>query len=358
MQKEGRVWVSGSMSMMGPECAFATMPATTPGSLNSSIEIGEFQTSLDAVDEPKSSENAQPSKSTSLVVSSGIHASIHAPRSTVDHALDENTEKLKTLPTTRSSLTDSRTQSGLAGSIHAPCARTPHQAAQGTSKHSVDAPNWAAIARAEVFSKVSEGSAAVQSDNSSNPALDTDGSEPPTTTRCAAKDQGEEASIDNSDGSSDHADDLEVTTGSGETDSGLDEVDDEPNEQDSTTRCRQTRRRGKPRRRRQRVPYVPPPRMQNLKQHPIVDLLAAQPQAPPNAFAPPPAALSGQYYTHAYPPPPPHYRHPQCLGSLQTATHYPSHATGFQPPGPHNPMFYSHIPHAQHFSPQAPLYGR
>jgi hypothetical protein len=108
--------------------------------------------------------------------------------------------------------------------------------------------------------------------------------------------------------------------------------------------------------------------MQNLTQHPIVNLLAAQAQAPPNAFVPPPhhptSALG-----HMVPPNAmtnhlgqhPHYSHPPHLGSPQTAAHCPSHTPGFQPPGPHNPMFYSHMPHAQNFFPQAPfipLYGR
>lgn len=383
--QEGRVGVSESTGAIGQEYAPVATPETTPGSPESSIDNCEFQTCLDAVEESKSSEIAQLTRSISPVVSSGIHASIHAPWSKIDQVLDENTEKSTTQPsltTTRSTLTDNRMQIGLAGSIHAPGARcsTPHQAGPSSSKHSADVPNWAAIARAEDSSKASRGSRPAQSDNPSNPALDKEGTEVPTTTRCAAKDQEEEGSIDNSDGPSDHADDLEDKTGSGETDNGLDELDDELNEQDSTTRCRRNRRRGKPRRRRQSVPYVPPPRMQNLTQHPIVNLLAAQAQAPPNAFAPPPAALSGQYYTHAHPPPPTHHptsvldpmvppnamhnhlgQHPHYRHSPQTATHYPSHAPGFQPPGPHNPMFYYHIPHAQNFSPQAPfisLYGR
>jgi hypothetical protein len=377
------------MHAIGQECTPVATPATTSDTLESSIENGGFQTSLDAVEELKSSENVQFTRSNSSVVSSGIYASIHAPRSTVDQAHDQNSKKLTTQPyltTTSSSPTDNRVQIGLAGSIHAPGARIPHHAAQGSSKHSADAPNWAAAARAdsEVPLKASGDSTPAQSGNSSNPALDKDVSELPTTIRCAAKDPDEEGSVDNSDGSSDHADDPEGTTGSSETDNGLDEMDDEPSEQDSTTRCRRTRHRGKPRRRRQRIPYVPPPRMQNLTQHPIVDILAAQAQAPPNAFVPPPTALSGQYYTHAYPPPPnhltsapghmappnvipdhlgqhPHYRYSQHLVSPPTATHYPSHVPGFHPPGPRNPTFYSHIPHAQNFSPQAPhipLYGR
>jgi hypothetical protein len=382
LQKESRVQVSESMHAIGQGCTPVTTPATTSDTLESSIENGGFQTSLDAVEGLKSSENVQFTRSNSSVVSSGIYASIHAPRSTVDQAHDQNAKKLTTQPSltaTSSGPTDNRVQIGLAGSIHAPGARIPHHAAQGSSKHSADAPNWAAAARAdsEVPSKASRDTTPAQSGNSSNPALDKDVSELPTTIRCAAKDQDEEGSVDNSDGYSDHADVPEGTTGSSETDNRLDEMDDETSEQDSTTRCRRTRHRGKPRRRRQRVPYVPPPRMQNLTQHPIVDILAAQAQAPPNA-------LSGQYYTHAYPPPPyhltsapghmappnvipnhlgqhPHYRYSQHLGSPPTATHYPSYAPGFQPPDPHNPTFYSHTHHAQNFSPQAPfipLYGR
>jgi hypothetical protein len=383
--------VSESTGAIGQEYAPVATPATTPGSPESSIDNCEFQTCLDAVEESKSSEIAQLTRSISSVVSSGIHASIHAPWSKVDQALYENTEKSTTQPSlsaARSTLTDNRMQIGLAGSIHAPGARCsiPHQAGQGSSKHLADAPNWAAIAIAKVSSKASRGSGPAQTDNSSDPALDEDGTEVSTTTRCAARDQEEEGSIDNSDGPSDHADDLEDKTVSSETENGLDELDDGLNEQDSITRCQRNRRRGKPRRRRQSVPYVPPPRMHNLTQHPIVNLLAAQAQAPPNGFVPPPVTLSRQYYTHTHPHPPPlhrptsaldhmvppnamhnhlgqhpHYRHAPHLGSPQTATHYPSHAPGFQQPGPHNPMFYTHISYAQNFSPQAPfipLYGR
>ena len=383
LQAEGCVGLSESMLAIGQECQPVTTSQTSRDSLESSIENGGVQASMDCVEEPKSTGNAAPAGSISPEVSSGIYASIHAPRQRstgVDQALDDDTEKLATQPactTTPSSPTDNRTQSGLAGSIHA-----PNQAAERSSKHSADAPNWAAAARAQVSSTASRDSIPAPSrhGNSSNPAVGEDSSEPPATAiRCAATKDQHQGSVDNSDESSDRVDDLESTTGSGGTDSGLNEVDDQ-DEQDSTTRSRRTRHRGKSRRPRKKVPYIPPPRMQNLTQHPIVDVRA---QAP-NAFTQSPAPLSGQYYIHVHPPPPhhptsapghmvppngipnhfgqhPHYRHSQHLGSPHMATHYPSPVPGFQPPGPYNPISYPHMPHPQNLPPQAPftpLYGR
>jgi hypothetical protein len=197
-----------------------------------------------------------------------------------------------------SSSTDDGPQSGLTASIHAPRRCPPLEAARRSSQHSADAPNWAAAARAEDSSTTSGVSVTAQRDNSPDPALDDDaddGSELPTATRCAVKDQ-EEGPVDSSDGSLDYADDQEgTTTGSGETDDGLDlDEADDPNEQDSSPQSRRTRRRGKSRRHRQKAPYLPPPRMRlgNLMQHSVVDGFAAQTQLH-NALAAPP------------PPPPP-----------------------------------------------------
>ena len=364
-----------------------TTPKTTTDFLESSTENVESQASMDVMGESNSCEYAQPERPISPVFFGGIYASIHAPhrRSTgVHQTLDDNTEELATPapPTTRSSPADNGPQRGLAGSIHAPGARTPDQATQHSPKHPADAPNWAAAARAQV-STASEGGGPAQCNTPFSPSPDgADVAGLPTTMRCAAaaKDQ-EESFVDNSDGSSDHADDPEGTTGSDETDTGLNEVDG-PNEQDTDMRIRRTRRRGKPRRPRQKAPYILPPRMQVLTQHLIVDALAAQAHAT-NALVPAPAPLSGHQYNPIHPPPPhhsasvpghmvprnvipnhlgqhSHYRHPCHLGSLHMATHYPSPIPGFRPTGPHNPI-YPHMPHPQNLSLQAPftpLYGR
>ena len=345
-----------------------TTPTTTPDCLESSTENGESQVSMDAVGESNSCEYAQPERPISPVFSGGIHASIHAPhrRSTgVHQTRNDNTEELATPtpPTTRSSPADNGPQRGLAGSIHAPGARTPDQATQHSLKHSADAPNWAADAGAQV-STASKGSVPAPCNTSSDPSPDTDVSGLPTTMRCAAatKYQEEESSVDNSDGSSDHMDDPEGTTGFDETDTGPNEVDG-PNEHDTNhMRIRRTRRRGKPRRPRQKAPYIPPPRMQVLTQHLIVDALAAQSGRHYNPIHPSPPHHSASASGHMVPRnvipdhlrQHPHYRHPRHLGSLHMATHYPSPFPGF------NPM-YPHMPHPQNLSLQAPftpLYGR
>ena len=389
---EGYVGASELMHMrtIGQERAPVTMPKPAPDSLEPSIENSEAQASIDAVGVSNSCRYLQTERSISPGFSSGIHASIHAPhrRSTgADETLGDNTAELASPPattTTRSSPTDNGSQRGLTGSIHAPGASIPDQDIQHfqhSLEHSADAPNWAAAARAQVSSTASEGSVPAERDTSSNPPPDTDVSELPTTVRCAAKDQEEESSVDNSDGSSDHADAREGTAGSGETDNGLDEADG-PNEQDTDAQTRRTRRRGKPRRPRQKAPYIPPPRMQVLTQHLAVDALGAQVHAT-NALAQPPAPLIRQHYTPIPLPPHhsasapghmvsrnvipnhlgqhPHYRHPMHLGSVHMATHYPSPFPGFQPTGPHHNPIYHHMPHPQNLFLQAPftsLYGR
>lgn len=384
------------MRTTGQDCTPVTAPKTVPDSLEISIENGVSQTSMDPMGESNSCGYAQPEESISPGSSSGIHASIHAHHRRspgVDQTLDDNTEE----PVARSSPTEHPPQRRLADSIHAPGARIPDPAAQHSPKpkHSADAPNWAAAARAEVSSAststASGGiSVAAKRDTSSDPSPDTDASELPTSMRCAAKDHHEGSSaVDKSDGSSDHADDPPegtTTTSSGGTDSGLDEVVVGPSEEDADARIRRTRRRGKPRRPRQKAPYIPPPRMRPMTHHPfVVDApLAAQAHAANALAPPPPASLSGQHYTPIDPPPRhhsasalghmippnvipnylgqhPHHRHPWHLDSIHMATRFQSPFPGFQPTGPHNPTTYPHMPHPQNLSLQAPftpLYGQ
>ena len=329
----------------------ATRRACSPPTTNTPehlVETGSLHASaasIDAVEEPTLSGNAQPTRSTSPKVTSGIQASIHAP-TRAPQVLDENMEESGDGPThamTRSSRTDNGAQSGLHASIHAPARCHPSQSAQRSSKHTTDVPNWAAISRAQNSSTASEVGLQAQRGNSPDPAR---ASELPTTTRCAARDQ-EGGAVDNSDGSLVSVDDLEGTTGSGETDSTLSEADD--SNQDPTKPSRRPRRRGKPRRPRQKVPYVPPPRMRNPIQHPAVDGVAQRP-----------ASLSSHYYTRT-PPPPPHHPtsapgpmvppngiiHDQ-FGQRSHYHHsYPHVAPipGFQPPGFHNPSFYPLVHH-------------
>lgn len=340
------------------------------------IEPGSFQTYAEAVEESGSSGNAQPTKSASPRVTDGLHASIHAPPDASTGTLQvlgddtENSEE-PTHPITRSNSTGS----GLYASIHAPAPGQSGQSAQRPSKHHTDVPNWAAICRAEKSS--TEGGLLAKCGGKSPDsatALDEDASELSTTTRCATSDQ-EGSSVDDSDGSSlVHADDQEDTTiDSGETGNTPSNVD-APDEQGftGTKPPRKSRRRGG-RRIRQKIPYFPPPRMQNM-QHPVVDARTQGPGQTPNVL-PAPAPMSGHhYYTHA-PPLPPH--HPSAPGHMippngimhdqfgRYPHYYPSSPQmapipGFQPPGPHNPMFYPIEPHP-HVSPLAPptlLYGR
>jgi hypothetical protein len=346
---------------------------------------------IDAVEEPESPGNAQPTKSASPRVTDGLRASIHAPpdpNTGTLQALGDDAENLEKEPT-HSMTRSNSTRSGLYASIHAPAVGQSGQPAQRSSKHHTDVPNWAAICRAEKSS--TEGSSLPANSPDSAAALDEGASEPvSTTTRCAANDQKGSSVDADSDGSSlVHADDQEeedTTIGSG--DSETDSLNtpgevDAPDEQDSTGTnlkpSRKSRRRGR-RRTRQRIPYVTPPRMQNLPvtQHPVIDG-RAQPEGTgqtPNVWAAPASLSRHHYYTHA-PPAPPHY--PTSAPGLMIPPngiihdqfgryphYYPSspHVApipGFQPPaGPHNPMFYPIGPHP-HLSPHAPstlLYGR
>jgi hypothetical protein len=333
------------------------------------IESGGFQTFIDAVEESESSRNAQPTKSASPRVTDGLRASIHAPPDPSTgtlQALGDDTENLE--EPTHSMTRSNSTRSGLDASIHAPAAGQSGQSAQRSSKHHTDVPNWAAICRAEKSS--TEGSP------DSAAALDEHASEPSTTTRCAASDQ-EGSSVDDSDGSSlVHADDQEDTTiGSGEIDSTPGEVDASDGQDSAGTKpSRKSRRRGG-RRTRQKIPYVPPPRMQNLPvtQHSVIDVRAQGPGQVPNVLAAPPSLSRHHHYTQA-PPAPSHYHPTSAPGPIFPPNgimhdqfgrypHYYPHVApipGFQPPGPHNnPRFYPIWPHP-HVSPHPPstlLYG-
>jgi hypothetical protein len=343
-QTQGCARVSQPIDATGRACS----PPTTD-TPERPVETSSLHASIDVAEEPTSSRNAQPTRSTSPKVTGRIHASIHAPPDSstgAPQAVGENIEKSGEKPThamTRSSPTDNGTQDGLHASIHAPARCRPSQSAQRSSKHSTDVPNWAAISRAQNSSTAPGGGFQAQCGNSPDPAGAPD---LPTTTRCAARDQ-EGGTVDNSDGSLVSADDQEGTTGSGETDNTVSEADD--SKQDSTKPSRRPRRRGKPRRPRQKVPYVPPPRMRDSIQHPAVDVMAQGP-----------ASLSSHHYTHAHPLPPHHsisapgpmvppngIIHDQ-FGQHSYYNHsYPHVAPipGFQPPGLHNPRFYPLVPH-------------
>ena len=305
---------------------------TTSNTPELPVETGSFRASIDVVEEPESSGAVQSTRSPSPAVSGGVYASIHAPPNP-----------------------SNGTQSGLYASIHAPARSPPNQSAQHPHKHHTDVPNWASICRAQNTSSSSaSGGSNFQAQRGNSPdraPLDEGAPELPTTTRCAARDQ-QGGSVDNSDGPLVHVDDPEGTTGSSETDSTLGEADD-PNEQDLPKPSRRTRRRGRPRRPRQKVPYVPPPRMRNLIEHSAVDVLARG-QTANDALAAP------LHYAHLPPPLP----HPTTLApgpmiplggimhdQFGRHPHYHHHSPyaapipGFQPPSPHDSRFYPLGPH-------------
>jgi hypothetical protein len=125
-----------------------TRPPTLPSALSS---LAGLQTFIDAVEEPESSRNAQPTRSASPRVTDGLRASIHAPPDPSTGTLQapgDDTENLEEEPT-HSMTRSSSTRSGSDASIHAPAAGQSGQSAQRSSKHHTDVPNWAAICRAE-----------------------------------------------------------------------------------------------------------------------------------------------------------------------------------------------------------------
>ena len=359
---------SESMDATRQACA----PTTISNTPERPVETGSLQATVDAVEEPESSGNAQRTISMSPKVTNGLHASIHAPPDSSAGTLQplgeniEKSEKVSTHVITGSNPTDNNTRSRLCTSIHAPVAS---QSAQRSSKRQTDVPNWASICRAEKPPGTS---------GAGIPAFDGGASELSTTTRCATSDQ-EGSFVDKSDGSLVNPDDQEDTTG--ETDSTLGETDD-PNEQNSTRKpSRKPRRRGGGRRPRKKMPYVPPPRMQSLPvtQYPVIDVRAQVPAQTSNVLAAPPASLNRHHYKHV-PPAPPH--HPTLDPGLMTPPngviynkfgryphYYPDSLAphlapipGFQLPGPHmhhNPRFYpGPYPHVSPHPPSALLYGR
>jgi hypothetical protein len=372
---QGCAGVSESMDAPRLVCA----PPNTSNTPECPVETGSSQAPINAVEEPESSGNTPPTTPTPPRLTGGLRASIHAPPDPSAVALQvlcDNTEKLgkeSAHSMTRSSPTDI----GLNASIHAPARCPPSLPAQRSSKHHTDVPNWAAISKAQ-NSESSTASGGISSHalrgNSPDPTLDV----PTTTMRCAARGQEGRGSVDSSDGFliysvDDQEESSTSTTGSGETDQdstlGDDTEADDPNEQDNDfftqPSSRRARRRGRPWRPRQKVPYVPPPRMRNLT---VVDA---------NSLAYPPTSLGvHQPYTNAPPPPPlPHhptspsgpmmispngimhdqYGRPGYRYHHSSPPHMVAPIPGFQPPCP---QFYPHPLHVSPQAPSTPLYGR
>lgn len=212
------------------------------------------------------------------------------------------------VPPTTQVIVGSTSPRGLAASIHAP------QGCQAI--HSADAPNWAAAARADSTAAVSRGSGSAERGITPNQD-DSDQLDVPTAIRCAAvRDENEGSGVDDSDGGStmhptgDRWDG--APAGFYETDSGLDAADDSNEQESTTTRSRRSRRRGKPRRPRTKVPYLPPPRMRNLTQHPVVDMILEARAL--HRLATGSAVSNGQHYSLP--------RHPASVSDQPLADYY------------------------------------
>ncbi|KAI9461036.1 hypothetical protein BJY52DRAFT_247013 [Lactarius psammicola] len=296
------------------------------------------------------------------------------------------------VPPTAQATIGSNAPRGLAASMHAPQECLPVQAKREILGHSADAPNWAAAAREDSTAAASRGSSSAQRGKTPDNELDdSDELDVSMATRCAIQDDENEGSgVDDSDGSMHPAaDDRDGAAGSYETDSGLDAADDS-NEQESTTWSRRSRRRGKPRRSRTKVPYLPPPRMRNLTQHPIADMLIEARAL--HGLTTGPAVSNGQHYSHALPqqslhpasgsgsgsivPPQAmgsdplgqplgyHQTQQQHMGSSSTANFHPSHISSLQSftsPAPYYPILYPQNPHGERATPLMPCplpYGR
>lgn len=210
------------------------------------------------------------------------------------------------VPPTTEAIVSSNVPRGLAASMHARGC-LPSQAKREIAVHSADAPNWAAAAR-EDSTVASQSSSSTQRGKMPNQRPDdSDESDVPTASRCSIQDENEEGSgIHDSDGSMHRVDNRDGAACDHETDSWPDAADDS-NEQESAIPSRRSRRRGKPRRPRTKVPYVPPPRMRNLTQHPAVQVLVGARAL--DKLAAGPAVSNGQHHSHTLPqqPEPPYF---------------------------------------------------
>ncbi|KAI0307664.1 hypothetical protein B0F90DRAFT_44735 [Multifurca ochricompacta] len=309
--------------------------------------------------------------SNSSEVAGGIYASMHAPKDLrLYETVGESTEKLGIQPTgaaTGLRPTNSSAPS-LVASIRAPKEHLQNQITQDSSEHSLAAPIRAID---QTLRAGSGGNCSIRQGKTPDLASggDTNELELSTVTRCAVQGE-EEGPVDNSGVLLDPADDHESVAGSRETVCGVDVAAD-LNDPGSTTRPRRSRRRIKPRRPRQKVPYFPPPRMQNLAQNSANNLLTAQARAF-NASASTPVHSGGQCYPHAFHQPsqyhisapcpiipltvirPNHLGEPFCytqaqhMESSHTAGLYPSPISSISSllsPGPYHPMLHFPSPH-------------
>jgi hypothetical protein len=287
------------------------------------------------------------------------------------------------VPPPTEAIVSSNVPRGLAASIHAPGGCLPSQAKREIAVQSADAPNWAAAAREDlILAAASRSSSSTQRRKTPYQRPDDgDESDVPTASRFSIQDENEDGSgIHDSDGSMHRADNRDGEACDHETDSWPDAADDS-NEQDSATPSRRSRRRGKPRRPRTKVPYLPPPRMRNLTQHPAVQVLAGARVL--DKLAAGPAVSSGQHHSHTLPqqpgphtsvsgsivPPqamvsdqlgqPTYHQTPQQhMGSPSTADQlqllHISSLQSLPSPAPYYPIFYAQNPHGERATPLTP----
>ncbi|KAI9445361.1 hypothetical protein H4582DRAFT_2183346 [Lactarius indigo] len=267
----------GALDLMHSRIQASPLPIESKARSNSPgpvSAVSRIQESTHSPPTPRSQEladSAAAESSTSLA--SGLEFCALAPAE-ADTRTTQTPKELAKIPVPSSAqvIAGSNSPRSLAASMHAPKGCLPSQAKREIAGHSADAPNWAAAAR-EDSAAASRGSSLAQRGKTPDQGLD-DGDEldVPTATRCAVQDENERFGVDDSGGSIHPSDDLDGAAGPSETDSGLDAAED-PNEQEFATRSRRSRRRGKPQRPRTKVPYLPPPRMRNLTQHPIANML-------------------------------------------------------------------------------------
>ncbi|KAH9049542.1 hypothetical protein EDB84DRAFT_1046995 [Lactarius hengduanensis] len=329
-----------------------------------------IQESIHSAPKPGSQGLAEPAAAeSSTSLASGLQSCPLAPAPADTRATLAPEEPAEIpVPQLTQAIIGSNAPRGLAASMHVLKGCLPSHAKREIAGHSADAPNWAAAAR-EDSTAASRGISLAQRGKTPDQGLD-EGDESDVT-RCAIQGENQMSGVDDSDGSMHSAaDDRDGAAGSSETDSGLDAADD-PNEQESATRSRRSRRRGKPRRPRTKVPYLPPPRMRNLTQHPIANMIV-EAQAL-HRLAAGPAVSNGQYYSHTLPQQSQHpasasvsgspqavvsdrlgqplgYHHTpqQHMGPLSTTDFQPSHVSALQSLTSHAPYYPVSYPQNRH----------
>ncbi|KAH9176849.1 hypothetical protein EDB89DRAFT_1592295 [Lactarius sanguifluus] len=249
--RRGRRSVSGTLDSMNAtqqECPPSIEFQTRSYFPEVVSAVDEIQESIHSAPKPSSQGLADPAAAeSSTTPASGLESCPLAPAQADTRATQAPAEPAEIpAPQSTQAIIGSNAPRGLAASMHALKGCLPSHAKREIAGHSADAPNWAAAAR-EDSTAASRGSSLAQRGKTSDQGLDDgDESDVPTATRCTIRGENEMSGVDDSDGSMHPAaDDRDGVAVSSETDSGLDAADG-LNEQESATRSRRSRRRGKP----------------------------------------------------------------------------------------------------------------